>query len=141
MNTNTRKPRFKSIKIEKESQIKSLCYELENCKLELKKLSSLIKYTDSDILKKSLKRDFKACNIKKSYLVEMLEKLGFKIKKRGRPKKINKKNYSDTHMKFTAMLAPENFIYLKQLKQDKKITNISAFLDTLIEKYAKDNPL
>lgn len=74
-------------------------------------------------------------NRRKLLLIEKLKSAGVRVEKRGRPKKDPTKTYKQTHAKFTAMLKPENLDYLRQLKKQEGIANISVFLDELIEKH------
>jgi hypothetical protein len=69
---------------------------------------------------------------KKAVLNQKLKGAGVQVEKRGRPKKDPSEAYKQTHVKFTAMLKPENLDYLKRLKENGNIDNISAFLDELI---------
>lgn len=125
----------------KEHQIKLLLYELEECNLDIKKTSLLIMVTTNQVMKKSLMRNLEAYTTKKYKTIKKLKSLGFSVEKRGRPTKPHSEKYSTTHTKFTAMLTPNNLDYVKQLKANNQVKNISSFLDMLIENYAKDNPL
>lgn len=69
---------------------------------------------------------------RRSVLIQKLKAAGVQVEKRGRPKKDPSEAYKQTHVKFTAMLKPENLEYLKRLKENGNIDNISAFLDELI---------
>ncbi|MCP1143661.1 hypothetical protein [Lysinibacillus endophyticus] len=73
-----------------------------------------------------------------SSISSRLKKLGVE-EKRGRPKKAEGERYQEQRKKFTAHLHPETVEYLKTLKVDGYISNISAFLDELVADHQKKN--
>ncbi|RKQ12139.1 hypothetical protein [Ureibacillus endophyticus] len=75
-----------------------------------------------------------------SSISSRLKNLGV-TEKRGRPKKEASERYQDQRKKFTAHLQPETVEYLKTLKADGIISNISAFLDDLVAEYQKKEQL
>ncbi|QIB27938.1 hypothetical protein [Caloranaerobacter azorensis] len=133
-----RRDAIKKISKNKEAKIAYFKNELFLCRKKIKELKSISVDNLSDFKKIQLERDLQIEMHKREVLKKRLLGLGIS-EKRGRPKKNDSEKYSTTHKKFTAMLKPENLEYLKKLKSDKKIKNISCFLDELIEKYRFDN--
>ena len=120
----------------KEMQIAFLKNKLFLCNREINELklhSSSDNVSDSE--REDIEYNLKNELNKKLVIKEKLTALGI-IEKRGRPKKNNTEKYGSTRDKFTAMLKPSNLDYLKKIKAEKKIKNISAFLDVLIENHA-----
>lgn len=110
------------------------CLYLVNTKISEheKKLFNLSE--DSDILK--LTRDLNYLKTKRTSYLASLEKKGYSIKK-GRPKKNDSEKYKNKKEKFTAMLEPIALNYIKALKSDGIIHDISSFLDSLILEHMK----
>ena len=100
----------------------------------IKELSSIDTTGFTDIEKLQTERDIQVEELRRKRLRSDLSELGYKDG-RGRPKKADSEKYFSSRNKFTAMLLSENLNYLKKLKESKKIKNISAFLDELIENY------
>lgn len=114
--------------------------DLSLCKSKIKKLQSLNKdnFSPVEIAKIQYLIDLE---LKKEVILKnKLKKLGY-FSKQGRPKKNNSEKYSFKRSKFTAMLLPENVTYLKSLKSEKRIKNISEFLDELITTYRENSSL
>lgn len=133
-----KKSTIRKLSINKEARIAYLKNELFLCKKRIRELKSISVDSLSDFEKMQLERELQVQMHKREVLKKKLSGFGIS-EKRGRPKKNDSEKYSTTHKKFTAMLKPENLEYLKKLKSDKKIKNISCFLDELIEKYRFDN--
>lgn len=124
--------------ISKDLKINTLKIELALCKIKIKQLQSTsaerFKLTDKLILERDLEVELQ----RKEVLKRKLAELGT-TEKRGRPRKNDSEKYSTIRSKFTAMLLPKNLSYLNQLKDTKKIKNISDFLDELIENHRNNN--
>ena len=84
----------------------------------------------------SLKLD--RCDSAIAKISSRLKNLGV-VEKRGRPKKADGERYQEQRKKFTAHLQMDTLEYLKQLKTNGFITNISAFLDELVAEHQKKN--
>lgn len=124
----------KSSTISKEARIAMIQYNLSTCNKKIKELSSIDTTGFTDTEKLQTERDIQVEELTRKRLRSDLSELGYKDG-RGRPKKADSEKYSSCRNKFTAMLLSENLNYLKELKEAKKIKNISAFLDELIENY------
>ena len=124
----------KSSTISKEARIAMIKDNLSACNKKIKELSSIDTTGFTDTEKLQTERDIQVEELTRKRLRSDLSKLGYKDG-RGRPKKADSEKYSSSRNKFTAMLLSENLNYLKELKEAKKIKNISAFLDELIENY------
>ncbi|KAB7666036.1 hypothetical protein [Bacillus sp. B1-b2] len=122
--------------IKKDLEIKRVIEQIGSVTAQLKGYRvSLIK-EESDLERKRLNHKIILLNQRRKGLKERLKQLGYEDK-RGRPKKIEADTYKGQRIKFTAHLLPKNMEYLKQLKESKKIDNISAFLDELIQSNRK----
>jgi hypothetical protein len=129
-----RRNHTKKSSVSKEIRIASLKNELSLCKKKIKKLKSTPTDGFSKIELMTLERDLAVEIQRKEVLQGKLTTLGI-TEKRGRPRKDDSEKYLTTRNKFTAMLLPNNLSYLQELKNSKKISNISSFLDSLIENH------
>lgn len=105
--------------------------ELKMYKLELEKNTST---EQANILLARIARAESAI----AKLKNQLKIRGF-TEKRGRPKKEVGSTYKEQRKKFTAHLQLDTYEYLQQLKKQRTINNISAFLDELVTNYQKKN--
>lgn len=126
--------RKKVSSVPKEVKIQMVKNELSVCNRKIRELSSLDTTDLTDMEKLKLERDIKVENLRHEKLKAKLSGLGY-TDGRGRPKKQDSEKYTSSRSKFTAMLLSENLDYLQELKKAKKIKNISAFLDELIDNY------
>lgn len=124
----------KKSSVPKEVKISKIKGELSTCNQKIKELSSIDSNNFTDMEKLKLERDIQVEELRRKKLKSNLSNLGY-AEKRGRPRKAESEKYSSNRSKFTAMLLTENLDYLKKLKKTKKIKNISAFLDELIDNY------
>lgn len=119
-------------------KITSLQNDLDSCNLEIKRLKKIsvdsMSATENLTFQHNLEIEIK----KRKIIKDKLTSFGV-LEKRGRPKKADEEKYLNKHSKFTAMLKPENLDYLKALKNNGTIDNISSFLDKLIEEYISRN--
>ena len=109
--------------------------ELQQC---CKALATLRKTAAADMTPLQLAQHQNRLHLEEKRRVVLTQKLnaaGVQVEKRGRPRKEPSEAYKQTHVKFTAMLKPENLDYLKCLKDSGGIDNISALLDSLIERH------
>ncbi len=119
----------------KQHDIARLQAELAHCRSVLKALKKVSTQGMSKVQSAHHQNRIYLEQRRKVVLVNKLKALGVMVEKRGRPKKEPEKTYKQTHVKFTAMLKPENLDFLKKLKKQGDIVNISAFLDELVEKH------
>ncbi|MEF2243830.1 hypothetical protein [Paenibacillus sp. IITD108] len=119
----------------KQKDIQRWKAELNLCQAELVKLRKQVAKEMTRVEQVHLQNRLRVEEKRKSILLGRLKTAGVQIEKRGRPKKDPSEAYKQTHVKFTAMLKPENLEYLKCLKESGGIDNISALLDSLIERH------
>ncbi|MCT4509511.1 MAG: hypothetical protein N4A48_12300 [Tepidibacter sp.] len=112
--------------------------DLDLCKRKIRNLKNISLDNLSIYEKNKITRDLEIELRRKEVLERDLKKLGF-IETKGRPKKNPDEKYCNTRKKFTAMLLPKNLDYLKALKSEQKIDNISSFLDEIIEIHRIEN--
>ncbi|SHJ92767.1 hypothetical protein [Paramaledivibacter caminithermalis] len=129
-----RRRTVKESSVPKEVRITMVKKDLKSCNEKIKELTSIDTDNLTDMEKLKLERAIKVEELRRDKLKSKLSSLGYE-EKRGRPRKIDSEKYDSNRSKFTAMLLTENLDYLKELKATKKIKNISAFLDELIENY------
>jgi hypothetical protein len=101
-------------------------------------IRSLKKKNTSILSKHELYTHNKALTLtlkKKMVLSNKLLAKGYKTEKRGRPKKDINLKYKTTHTRIGCYFTKSNANYLKQLKRDGLINDISAFLNDLINEY------
>ena len=129
-----RKELVESAKRNRQDEIAYFNYQLVDCTEEMGKIQGLMASCEDANERASLGRQLALELKKKSLLIEKLARLK-RAKKRGRPKKAPGQGYQENRVKFTAWLLPENFSYVKELKDRKEIANVSGFLDALIEEH------
>lgn len=122
--------------LKKDREIKQIMEQIDSVKLQLKGYKISLATEKSDLERKRLNHKIILLDQRRQGLKEQLKRLGY-VDKRGRLKKIEADTYKGQRIKFTAHLLPGNIEYLKQLKESKKIDNISAFLDKLIQSNRK----
>ncbi|WP_105618638.1 hypothetical protein [Vallitalea okinawensis] len=122
------------VRVSNENKIKIYRHDLRTCKRQTKVLQEQLQQDLSTIDHLKIDRELKTVLYQVEVLQRKLSELGFKDN-RGRPKKMPEDKYAANRTKFTAMLNTDNLDYIKQLKSDGQINNISAFLDELILKH------
>tara|TARA_Y100000588_G_C14247590_1_gene922084 strand:+ start:2373 stop:2801 length:429 start_codon:yes stop_codon:yes gene_type:complete len=116
----------------------SLKQQLQACRKSISDLKLEKKNSHSLDEKQRLDQALNSQYQRKDKILAKLSNLGYQDK-RGRPKKIDNEKYEHSRSKFTAMLNTQNLEYLKSLKSNNQIENISALLDELIEDYKSNN--
>lgn len=118
--------------VKKDREIKRLMEQVDSVKSQSKNYKAALMKEESELERKKLNHRIILLDQRRQGLMERLKQLGYEDK-RGRPKKIATDTYKGQRIKFTAHLLPENMEYLKHLKENGRIDNISAFLDELIQ--------
>ena len=119
----------------KNAEISTLTRELENCKAEIKHLKTMNTISMTPKEQFHYSKRLEILNKKKVLLSNKLSLNGYKAEKRGRPTKNAEEKYKSTHTRITCYFSPENVLYLKQLKKDNIIKNISSFIDDILTAY------
>lgn len=122
----------------KKDKILILQSELRTCNEQISGLKDERTATSSKSVTATINHQIDLLLNRKAEIRANLAKLGH-VERRGRPRKQEFEKYDYTRKKFTAMLMKNNLEYLKYLKDNHKIDNISDFLDTLIHDYNSNN--
>lgn len=119
----------------KRNSIKTSLMELDQCKELITKLKKedISSMSKSELYQHNKKLDQQLR--KRNLLLQKLLELGYNADKRGRPKKYDNEKYKSIHTRMACYFTKDNTIFLKDLKEQGKIKNISAFLNELLTSY------
>lgn len=116
--------------------IPKLLKELKTVKKCVSEIEMKRKNNTSESVLSSLDREYEVLSYRVSVIRKKLNNASY-VDPRGRPPKLDSEKYTANRSKFTAMLNSDNLAYLKKLKSNDDINNISELLDELIESYIK----